>query len=182
MIENQRIRLTKQLLRESLIDLLSEKSIHKVSVREVCDRAQINRTTFYKYFGSPYDLLIDIEDTVLAQVEDYLSGQENVIVDDVRRLTQIVTYMEENLALCRLLINNTVDSRFAERLLMLPKIQRLLVDQLSGGYQNDAVDYMYQFVVNGGFYMIKNWINKETREEPEKIAALLLNAVVKILD
>ncbi len=182
MIENQRVRLTKQLLRESLIALLSEKSIHKVSVREVCDQAQINRTTFYKYYGSPYDLLIDIEDTVLDQIEDYLSCHENEIIDDVRRLTQIITYMEENLALCRLLINNTIDSRFAQRLLMLPKIQRLLGDQLSGGYQNDAVDYMYQFVVNGGFCMIKSWINKDAREEPDKIAALLLNAVVKILD
>ena len=61
MSENQRVRLSKQMLRSSLIEILGEKSIHKVSIREICDRAQINRTTFYKYYGSQYDLLLDME-------------------------------------------------------------------------------------------------------------------------
>ncbi len=161
---------------------MAEKNIHKISVREICDQAQINRTTFYKYYGSPYDLLIDIENVVLAQIEVWLSGKENQTADDVRQLTQILAFMDENLTLCRLLINNTIDSRFAERLLKLPNIQRLLGDQLVGGYQSDEVDYMYQFVVNGGFFMIKTWINKDVREAPEKIAALLLRSVGKILE
>lgn len=182
MKENQRLRLTKQLLRESLIALLNEKSIHKISVREICEKAQINRTTFYKYYGSPYDLLIDIEDTVLAQVETYLGGKENQIMDDLRQLTQILSFMNDNLAVCRLLINNTVDSRFAERLLILPKIKQLLGNHLTDGYHNDEVDYVYQFVVNGGLYMIKSWINKDDREDPGKVAALLLDTVGKLLE
>ena len=181
-MENQRVRLTKQLLRESLIDLLEDKNIHKISVREICDKAQINRTTFYKYYGSPYDLLKDIEDSVLAQIEVWLSGTENREMDDVRQLTQIATFINENLSLCRLLINNNVDSHFAERLLKLPKIQKLLEEQLVGEYQNEEIDYMYQFVVNGGFSMIKAWINKDVREPPEKIALLLLQSVGKILE
>lgn len=181
MQENQRIRLTKQLLRESLIDLLTEKSIQRISVREICEKAQINRTTFYKYYGSPYDLLNDIENTVLGQIETYLNEEENRAMDDAGRLTQIITFLDENLALCRLLVNSTVDSQFAERLLMLPRIQRLLGDQLIEGYRNEEIEYMYQFVVNGGFSMIRTWINKSTREAPEKITALLLNSVGKIL-
>lgn len=181
MQENQRIRLTKQLLRESLIDLLTEKSIHKISVREVCERAQINRTTFYKYYGSPYNLLNDIENVVLDQIETYLNVEENHTMDDARQLSQVLTFLEENLAVCRLLINNTVDSQFAERLLKLPRIQRLLGDQLTGEYQNEEIEYMYQFVVNGGFSMIRTWMNKDKREAPQKITALLLNSVGRIL-
>ena len=59
MKEDQRIRLSKQLLRNALLELLKEKHISKVSVREICERAQINRTTFYKYYGSQYELLED---------------------------------------------------------------------------------------------------------------------------
>lgn len=182
MKENQRIRLTKQLLRESLTGLLAEKNIHSISVREVCDRAEINRTTFYKYYGSQFDLLIDLENSVLEQIESCLTDKENRQTDDLRLLTQITAFMEENLSLCRLLINNTVDSRFAERLLQLPKIQRLLGDQLLSEYQSDEIEYMVQFVVNGGFSMIKAWINKDARETPEKIAAILLRSVGKIVE
>lgn len=181
-MENQRVRLTKQLLRESLIALLAEKSIHKISVREICDQAQINRTTFYKYYGSPYDLLIDIEDSILARIEAYLNIDDARNMDDVLQLTRIISYMDENLVLCRLLINNAVDSRFPERLLQLPKIRRLLGDQLVNGYRNDEADYIYLFVVNGGYSMIKNWINKDERERPERIAELLLHTVGKVLE
>jgi len=181
-MENQRVRLTKQLLRDSLITILAKKSIHKISVREICDQAQINRTTFYKYYGSPYDLLIDIEDSILTQIEAYLSIDDVRNMNDVLRLTRIVSYMNENITLCRLLINNAVDSRFPERLLQLPKIQRLLGDQLVGGYRNDEADYIYLFVVNGGYAMIKNWINKEERERPERIAELLLHTAEKVLE
>lgn len=181
-MENQRVRLTKQLLREGLIALLAKKSIHKISVREICDQSQINRTTFYKYYGSPYDLLIDVEDSILVQIEAYLSVDDIRDMNDVLRLTRIISFMDENIILCRLLINNAVGSRFPERLLQLPKIQRLLGDQIVNGYRNDEADYIYLFVVNGGYSMIKSWINKEERERPEKVAELLLHTAEKVLE
>ena len=41
--------LTKRLIREALLELLKTKSIQKISVRELCDAAGINRTTFYNH-------------------------------------------------------------------------------------------------------------------------------------
>ena len=66
---NQRVMLSKRLLKESLIRQLKEESIYKISVRELCEQAGINRTTFYKYYGSPFDLLKDIEDDLLRSVQ-----------------------------------------------------------------------------------------------------------------
>ena len=50
---NQRTRLSKMLFKNALMDLLKEKgSINKVSVRELCDRAELNRSTFYAHIRS----------------------------------------------------------------------------------------------------------------------------------
>ena len=54
--ENQRIMLSKRLIKESLTRLLASESIHKISVRMLCEEAGINRSTFYKYYGSQYDV------------------------------------------------------------------------------------------------------------------------------
>ena len=168
------------MLRESLVKLMADKSIHKISVREICDNAQINRTTFYKYYGSPYDLLKDMENEVLSQIDSYLGVSEDRPKNNLQLLTKIVTYINDNINLCRLLINNTVDSEFPERLLGLPRIQELLSMQLVGQYDNDGTDYIHQFVVNGGFSILKKWINKEEREAPEKIAAIFVNTLGKL--
>jgi AcrR family transcriptional regulator len=52
-----RIRRTHKLLLEALTQLLTEKSFESISVTEICDKAMINRTTFYKHYTDKYDLV-----------------------------------------------------------------------------------------------------------------------------
>ena len=58
---NQRTRLSKILLKNALMDLLGEKgSVAKISVRELCERADLNRSTFYAHYSEPKELLEQI--------------------------------------------------------------------------------------------------------------------------
>ena len=68
-MENQRIRLSKTLLKNALVELLRVKRIDKISISELCEAAQINRTTFYKYYGSQYDLLSEMEQDFFQQLQ-----------------------------------------------------------------------------------------------------------------
>ena len=78
--ENQRIALTKRLLKESLMQLMSEKNLSKITVSELCETAGINRSTFYNHYGCPADVLIEIENGVIADLEQICeekgSGQD----------------------------------------------------------------------------------------------------------
>ena len=69
-MENQRVRLSKAMLKSGLLTLLREKTLNHISVYELCAASQINRTTFYKYYGSPSDLLNEIERDFLAQLDE----------------------------------------------------------------------------------------------------------------
>ena len=70
---NQRSRLSKMLFKNALMDLLKEKgSVAKISVRELCDRAQLNRSTFYAHYNEPNDLLAEIENELLEATEEHL--------------------------------------------------------------------------------------------------------------
>jgi len=77
---NQRTRLSKMLFKNALMDLLNEKgSVSKVSVRELCNRAELNRSTFYAHYNEPKDLLLEIENELLEATEEHLKkiGAEN---------------------------------------------------------------------------------------------------------
>ena len=76
-MENQRIRVSKTMLEGALMRLLREKRVDKVTVYELCQEAGINRTTFYKYYGSPQDLLDQIIAEMLAQFEQAHPPQRN---------------------------------------------------------------------------------------------------------
>lgn len=55
-----RVRRTRKLLREALMLVVEEKGYEAVSVREVAERAMVNRATFYAHYEDKYDLLLDI--------------------------------------------------------------------------------------------------------------------------
>ncbi len=179
MQENQRIRLSKKMLKESLIALLAEDSIHKISVRDICNRAQINRTTFYKYYGSQYDLLKDMEDDVLSQVDTYLSPANGALGDNVERIVKTITFISDNLELCRIMFSNNIDPEFPERLISLPPI-RQLIRELRHEYDEEQLAYVFGFIIDGAFNMILRWMNKENREPPEEIAVFLYDTIMKL--
>lgn len=63
-----RIRYTKMRIRESVIQLLRQKSARAISVKEVCELAEINRATFYKHYMDIFDLLEKLEEEQLAAI------------------------------------------------------------------------------------------------------------------
>lgn len=56
-IQDLRIRRTHKLLVDALKSLLTEQSFDEIHITDICERAMIHRTTFYKHFLDKYDLL-----------------------------------------------------------------------------------------------------------------------------
>ena len=54
---DQRVRLTRNLLKNALVQLMQEQHIAKISIRAICEVAGINRSTFYVHYTDQYDLL-----------------------------------------------------------------------------------------------------------------------------
>lgn len=182
MKENQRVKLTKMILKDSLTNLLQVKHIHSVSVRELCDAAQINRSTFYKYYGNPYDLFMDIQTDFLRHIDESLD--KNDYPDDQQRILNAVQYAHDNAEICKLLINNSMDKSFPEQLFDLPTI-RAQLDQdfsISEPHHKNEIEYAYQFIINGGYSLLKSWIMKDNRESPAEIAQILFDLVIKVMD
>lgn len=69
---DRRIMMTRKLLRDAFLKLLQEKPVHAISVKELCDAAGINRTTFYNHYGSPYDLLDELSESFLSSISERL--------------------------------------------------------------------------------------------------------------
>ncbi len=56
-VEDLRVRRTRKLLQQALIQLTIEKGFADVTVRDITERAMVNRATFYRHYVDKYDLL-----------------------------------------------------------------------------------------------------------------------------
>ena len=60
-----RVRYTQRVLKESFLSLLREKPVNKITVKEVCELAELNRATFYAHYSDCFALMESIEQELL---------------------------------------------------------------------------------------------------------------------
>lgn len=175
MREDQRVRLSKQLLRNALILLLEEKSIHKISVREICEVADINRTTFYKYYKNQYELLEDIENILVDELAEKIAARGE------KHLLHILETINDNAKIYRLFMNNMTDPNFIQRVFDLSIIHKEIAEATES-ISEEYSEYAYEFLTWGGYSVVRRWLNKEKRESPEEITEyinrLLANTII----
>lgn len=179
--ENQRIALTKRLVREALLIMLQKSAIQKITVRDLCAQAGINRTTFYNHYGSPEDVLQEMSRNFLDDIEDTLNSAD---IDDREQVHQRVVfvfrYMLEHLDMSRLLINSNLDSSFSERLFSIPRILDLLEDTLSSVTDVSEKMAIISFVVSGSYQLVQDWLNCDRRISPDEEARLVLTLANRV--
>ena len=73
---NRRVRFTRSALREALIDLILEKPLVSITVKDICARADINRSTFYLHFKDVTDILRTTEDEIIEHMHEHAPMHE----------------------------------------------------------------------------------------------------------
>ena len=65
--ENRRVRMTKRLIKEALLELMEHQDLIDISVTAICKAADVHRSTFYKYYSDPADLLKEAENDMIYE-------------------------------------------------------------------------------------------------------------------
>lgn len=168
--EDRRILMTKRMLKDSLIEMLKEKDIYHISIRELCERANVNRTTFYNHYENQFALLDEMEKDLLNSIEETI---ENVAESNGIFFVKLLDFIEDNIKFVRLLFNANVDPDFPKKLFSLA----IVIKAMEKGMKNlpkNELEYVNRFMLSGVYEMIHFWLNKEERESPEEMAKIIM--------
>lgn len=172
---NQRTRLSKLLFKNALMDLLKEKgSVAKISVRELCDRAELNRSTFYAHYNEPNDLLMEIETELLDATEEHLKkiGEEND-AGAHKYILSFLQYIRQNDKQFRTLLIDTADPEFRSRFMQQSIIQ--FVNNLRIELPKELEQYIFSYILNGSTGIIIQWIRSDYAVNENEIVNLLFS-------
>lgn len=172
---NQRTRLSKLLFKNALMDLLKEKgSIAKISVRELCDRAELNRSTFYAHYNEPKDLLYEIETELLNATEKHLKkiGKEND-AGAHKYILSFLQYIKQNDKQFRTLLIDSADPDFRSHFMQQSIIQ--FIDNLRIELPKELEQYIFSYILNGSTGIIIQWIRSDYAVNEDEIVNLLFS-------
>lgn len=175
---DRRKKYTRMVLKESLMDLLKNKPISNITIKEICELADINRSTFYSHYSSQYDLLNAIEEEFIEDMVATLNQYNFSKEEEALKMTEkILEYIAQNSDVCQTLLSENSDIHFQKKGMMITQefiFKNWITDS---HFDRETFEYINIFVVSGSIYVIKNWLENGMDKPPREMAEIINNFI-----
>lgn len=176
MVENRRVMMTKRLLKESIFELMKKKPLNKITIKELCENADVNRTTFYKYYGDQYSLVKEAEDELLEKTSEFLKNL-SLEKEKIKLLEEFITYVKTNGEMFDILLSKNSDTDFRIRLMSVA-MKKVMAEKYEPNIKEDDKKYVYCMIIMGAISTISLWIKSNYDKSVEDVANLMYNLVL----
>ena len=166
--DGRRVRMTKMLLKNALIDIMKTKSIHLVSIKEICEIADVNRSTFYRHYNTQYDLYDDIIEDISQDIGAIYKNDYTT----VDFLTKVLEYIESKREIFLVILSDNGKVSLGEAFVLFTG---RFIDHNN---TSELVTYVMEFVAAGLTSTIWSWLNKENRRPASDVARMLHNLMM----
>ena len=178
--DNRSVRNTKRRLREGMLQLLEEKAINEISVKELTELVDVNRGTFYFHYQDIYDLLRDMEQDFFENFDRTLNEkQPRLDAEGVPYLAAVFSFIEQNRDFCRIMLSPHGDMQFVEL------VKRRIDEQcrffwriLAPGADEERRSIYNAFLINGLIGLIQEWVNDRRDLTVESISELTATLIL----
>ena len=169
-----RIRYTRRVLKDAFLTLLKQKPVNKITVKEVCELAELNRATFYTHYSDCFALLESIEQDIL---DAFLSSIKLINSFDMTALIEAIYAMvEQHEEACRILIFQGASTTVLQRMIDIARMETISVwKQRLYRADDNELEMLYTHLSSGLLSVIKDGFDKYSREE----ITCFVNKIVK---
>lgn len=158
---------TKNNIMDTFWNLYEKKRIEKITVSEICQLANINRSTFYSYFKDVYDVLDTIEARFLPTKENYLR-YKNTPQNRQLEFKNFLEKFEKNKKYVSYLLSEHGDPNFA--LKIKKAMSPILKSSLPASVQNQkTIDLTVEYILCSSIGVITYWFNNKQDISSEEL-------------
>jgi AcrR family transcriptional regulator len=182
-LEDLRVRRTRKLLQQALIELTGEKGFANVTVHDIAERAMVNRSTFYRHYLDKYDLLGQYLDELYALIDSQEGDNTPLDIPAQRAdklpdgLVSLLRHMQMNADFYRVMLGDKGDPAFcAQRFrhyIEKGLYQMLPREAVQGDPNRPPVDLIVSYLLHAGVGAIVWWLENDQPSTPEQMAGWL---------
>lgn len=180
---------TSRLFNQALIELLNKKSFEFITIKEICKKAGVNRSTFYLHYDNTTDLLYETIDNLNSEFfscfaeedKDFaekITGRqkEDLILITPKYLMPYLDHVKNNKVVYQ------VSAKYPVLMKSIEKYKDLQTKILFPIFKNFGIDdkenkYISAYYINGVYAIIDEWIKGGCREESKDICSLIIKCV-----
>ena len=180
--EDGRVRYTKMRIRSALYELLKEMDYDKITVTAVCNRAEINRATFYKHYLDVEDLIDKLQketiDDFAKKLENAVENRPETFIVDLLHFLKDNMSSDNDIKLFSLSSSSSFTSKIST--LIYEKFASMVSSKIPEKYSANN-DMIFAYIAGGSAGIIDYWIKSGCKEKEEAIAVTLTTLASSII-
>ena len=158
--ESQRVLETKERIRDAFFELYATKKIERISIKEITDKAQLNRGTFYVYYKDIYDLLEKTEDELIEELMDKIKALIVMILRDqnISPFLPPLEFYQRYSKFLRVLFGANGDPNFVYKIKTIIKktLKELFEEENIPKVEN--MEYVMEYISSAQIGIISYWL------------------------
>jgi AcrR family transcriptional regulator len=173
--DSQRVTETKERIRNAFFELYAEKKIDRISIKEITDKAELNRGTFYVYYKDIYDLLEKTEDELIAELVVKLRDLIPRIIreENINPFLPPLEFYQRHSKFLKILLGANGDPNFIHKIKTILKktLRELLQKEQIPEIEN--LEYVMEFISSGMIGIISFWMMNDMALSIEKLGEMI---------
>ena len=173
-VNDRRVSKTRKSLYNALADLMLTKKLQKITVRELSDRADIHRATFYKHYKDIYDLYEQLEDVVITDLEEIIVNDASQNYDKV--FIKVIDYVYNNTRICRVFLDESGKNSFNKRVshFLEEKYKELWIYESKENDISERQKFWIRYHIQGSLAILCRWAEHDFSYPVEEVIAISL--------
>lgn len=173
---------SKRLIISSLVDLLQEKPLDKITVTDVVNHAQINRGTFYAHYADIPDVINYLIMGVFSTIEQAISEEPKQLADVPHvLLKRIQFFLEEDMEFCKKVMNSGAATMMQERLIQYVLDYMLQHESVFGFGDHKLYELTIRFCAGGLGNLYRDWFSGKIAITLDQLTQEAENMVCRII-
>lgn len=171
---------TRRNIQNTFIGMLSEMELSRITISEICERAEINRKTFYRHYSSISELTAELENTIVSDFSENLTHNNSIsnVGEVIQGISAAINRQSDYFA--RLMKHNPdLFSRGKIKAIM----RRLITVSLKGNSTDElTISTVAEYTSSGIIAVLSSWIERGCPDELNALTEIIVQMTCKALE
>jgi AcrR family transcriptional regulator len=183
--ESRKTRYTRMVIRDSLIELMKQRPITNISIKEICALADVSRPTFYAHYRDQYDVLKSIEDETFAYFENVVFVIDATSTKKISKrgltllIEAVLQYIENDSNSVKVLLSENGDIGFQRKFFhrFITHLQYVMKRYSEKTSDERIIEYYSVFTVHGVIALVQHWLKSNMNIPKDELVKMLVELI-----
>ena len=178
------VKKTKKAFANSLVQLSKNRQLNKITVKEICENAELSRNAFYFHYEDINALIRDIEDSVIEDIEGILKDIEKVKfpMSVYSTIDGLIDLFEEKKDTVLMLMDKSFSTSFTERIsTMFSEFNYKFFREFHGHNSRVSYEFFYIYLSGGLYDVVRYWLDNQDKMSKASLKGLCYVLIKRLI-